>query len=175
MRRLVILMTVVFVASVMGAPAVEAARYKSTRGTNVRCKRVTVTRCTPKKKRVARTRTRVVTRYVHVPAAAGAGPVVNVPQQPAPIVNVPQQPAPVVNIPPTPPNTAVTVDSNFIYIIRDNQLLILDKNGLCLKQSVMLDQLTTAGTTMPSGAGPAIEPSMPVAPSSPTNMDDKTY
>lgn len=164
MRRLVISMIVVFVASVLGAHAVDAAtRYKSTRGTNMRCRKVTVTRCTPKKKRVARTRTKVVTRYVPVPAAAGAGPVVNVPQQPAPIVNVPQQPAPVVNIPPTPPNTAVTVDSNFIYIIRDNQLLILDKNGLCLRQSVMLDQLSTTGPSGagPSGAGPAIVPTTP--------------
>lgn len=69
-------------------------------------------------------------------------PVVNVPAQAAPVVNVPQQAAPIVNVPPFPPTVGITMDSCNIYIVKGDNLLILDKNTYCLKQTVPL----TGGT-----------------------------
>ena len=77
-------------------------------------------------------------RAARGPAVTCPAPVVNVPQQAAPIVNVPQQPAPVVNVPANPPSTAISVDSCNIYIVRNNQLTILDKNTYQVKQTVPL-------------------------------------
>ena len=91
--------------------------------------------CKPrvKAKRMARP-----ARAARGPAVTCPAPVVNVPQQAAPIVNVPQQPAPVVNVPANPPSTAISVDSCNIYIVRNNQLTILDKNTYQVKQTVPL-------------------------------------
>lgn len=104
----------------------------------VRCRTV----CTPKKKTVrrstpARAARGPVAPVVHVPQQPA--PVANVPAQPAPVVNVPAQPAPVVNVPPSPPNVGITVDNCSIYIVRENQLMVLDKNTYCLKKSVPLE------------------------------------
>ena len=152
MRRLVILLALVFAASLVSAPALGATAYPT--------KTPKVHRTTTKKVAKAKMRCYPVKRYKAKakPARAGAGPkapvvncpapVVNVPQQPAPIVNVPEQPAPVVNVAAPPPSTAITVDTTSIYIVRDNQLWILNKNDLCLKNKVSLDQV--GSTPMPS-------------------------
>jgi len=112
-------------------------------------------RCYPVRKHIRRAaRPATVARGPVCPA-----PVVNVPQQAAPVVNVPQQPAPVVNVPAFPPTVGVTVDNCNIYVVQNDQLMIIDKNTYCLKQSVPLTGITpasgsstgTGGTTMPSG------------------------
>jgi hypothetical protein len=72
------------------------------------------------------------------PMVTCPAPVVNVPQQAAPIVNVPAQAAPVVNIPASPPTVGITVDSCSIFIVRENQLIVLDKNTYEVKKTVPL-------------------------------------
>lgn len=77
-------------------------------------------------------------RLARGPSVTCPAPVVNVPQQAAPVVNVPQGPAPVVNVPPSPPTVGITVDNCNIYIVRENQLMILDKNTYQVKSTVPL-------------------------------------
>ena len=91
--------------------------------------------CKPKMKakRIARP-----ARAARGPSVTCPAPTVTVPQQAAPVVNVPQQPAPVVNIPANPPSTAISVDNCNIYIVRENQLTILDKSTYQVKQTVPL-------------------------------------
>ena len=115
---------------------------RSARGPKWHCYRV--------KRHVRKARAASVARG---PAITCPAPVVNVPQQAAPVVNVPQQAAPVVNVPPFPPTVGVTVDSCNIYIVQGDQLMVLDKNTYCLKQSVPLTGATTTGTMGTTGSG----------------------
>jgi hypothetical protein len=155
MRRLVILLAVIFAVSAMSAPALGATACP-TKSTKVH--RTTAKKKMPKKVSKAKMKCAPVkSAKKATPAKAGAGPrviqpVVKCPEQPAPIVNVPEQPAPVVNVAPPPPSTAITVDTNSIYIVRDNQLIILNKCDLCLKNKVSLDQVGSVPT--PSGSSP---------------------
>lgn len=98
-------------------------------------------RCYRVKTHVRRAR---AARVARGPMVTCPSPIVNVPAQAAPVVNVPQGPAPVVNIPAFPPTVGVTVDSCNIYIVQGNQLMILDKNTYCLKQTVPLTGATAA-------------------------------
>ena len=77
-------------------------------------------------------------RAARGPIVTCPAPVVNVPAQAAPVVNVPAQPAPVVNIPPSPPTVGITVDNCSIFIVRENQLIVLDKNTYEVKKTVPL-------------------------------------
>lgn len=161
MRKLWMISAVVFSVSLMMTAGLQAAANNTKSGTSVakksqpakvvkkakpavrhksavRCRTV----CTPKKKVVrpstpARAARGPVAPVVHVPQQPA--PVVNVPAQPAPVVNVPAQPAPVVNVAPSPPTVGITVDNCSIYIVRENQLIVLDKNTYCLKKSVPLE------------------------------------
>lgn len=117
----------------MSAPAKKGAGPRMTG--KAKCRKVTRWVC-PKKPVVRRTAR---------PAAAARGPmvncpapVVNVPEQPAPVVNVPQQPAPVVNVASPPPTVGITTDNCFIYIVRGDQLMVLDKNTYELKKTISL-------------------------------------
>ncbi len=144
MRRLVILLILLFAASVLSAPVMAAKACPT--------KMHKTHRMSMKKMRHSKTRIvchrvkRVRHHRMAMPAQKGAGPqviqpVINVPQQAAPTVNVPQQAAPVVNVAAPPANTAITVDTSCIYIVRDGQLLILNKSDLCLRSKVSLDQV----------------------------------
>jgi len=137
-------------------PAVKKNRKPSSytrysNGTKYRCYRVKPVR------RVA--------RRVSKPATVARGPaapVINVPQQPAPVVNIPQQPAPVVNVPPCPMTAGVTVDECYIYIVQNNQLMVIDKKSYCLKTTVPLHGAETTDTTgAMTGAGPMLAPTEP--------------
>ena len=153
MRRLVILLVVVFVASLVSMPAISATKGVTTPKAHKMTTKHKLHKKTAMKPKAKYRCYRVVRHKAKaMPARKGAGPatrpvvncpapVVNVPQQPAPVVNVPEQPAPVVNVAAPPPSTAITVDTSSIYIVRDNQLIILNKSDLCLKSKVSLDQV----------------------------------
>lgn len=140
MRRLAILFTLAAVLASLLAVNVDAAK----------CRTHCVRKCTPTKaRRVAR---------VAQPAKVAAGPVVkapviNVPACPAcpqAVVNVPQQPAPQVFA----PQTAITTDDCYVYIVRDNDMLVLDKNTFCLKSRIALNNYVPSGSPSAFGAGP---------------------
>jgi Tfp pilus assembly protein PilE len=163
MRKLLIVLAVVFALSVFAAALAQAvtattkmpakskmtakakcptmhrasttAKHKTMASKKPKCYKVTKWHC-PKKHTV---------RRAARPAAAARGPVVtcpspvvNVPQRPAPVVNVPQQAAPIVNVPASPPTVGITVDNCFIYVVRENQLMVIDKNTYELKKTVPL-------------------------------------
>jgi hypothetical protein len=69
----------------------------------------------------------------HVPAGIARGPRVLCP---APVVNVPQQAAPVVNVPAPEPTVGVATDNCNIYIVRGNQLTVVDKNTYQVRRTV---------------------------------------
>ncbi len=100
-----------------------------------KCYRVTKWRCPTKHKAKRYARPAHIARgpVVNCPA-----PVVNVPQQAAPIVNVPQQPAPVVNVAAPSPTVGITVDNCNIYIVRGDQLTVIDKSNYECKRTVPL-------------------------------------
>ena len=146
MRKLLLVLAVVFAASLYTAAGVNAAagttkkkvghaivaKHKAMKSNcRVVCK--PKMHKTHKMKRVSRP-----ARYARGPVVTCPAPVVNVPQQAAPVVNVPQGPAPVVNVPPMPPTVGITVDDCSIYIVRENQLMILDKNTLECKKTMPL-------------------------------------
>jgi hypothetical protein len=82
-----------------------------------------------------------VARVSRVRAGAGPtcpAPIVNVPQQAAPVVNVPQQPAPVVNVAAPPPGVGITTDQCNIYVVQGDQLLVIDKNTMCVVKKTTL-------------------------------------
>lgn len=135
MRKLLIVLAVVFATSLFTATGVQAATYPTkkpmVRHHIVRKHKVTVV-CRPVKRRAR------PARAARGPVLRCPTPVVNVPRQPAPVVNVPQQPAPVVNIPPSPPTVGVTADNTNLYIVRENQLTVLDKCTYEVKKTMTL-------------------------------------
>lgn len=159
MRRLWIVLAVVFATSLYTAAGVQAAKATTKQKLRhyVSSKHKVTAASSAKKHKAAvmAARTakgpkwvchRVVKRHVRkAPARAARGPmvtcpapVVNVPQQAAPIVNVPQQPAPVVNVAAPSPTVGITVDDCNIYIVQGSQLMVLDKTTYAIKQSVPL-------------------------------------
>lgn len=139
MRKLLILLAVVFAASLITTAGVDAAKcptkYKA-RHHMVRKHKTSAMKC-PMRHHRARP-----ARYARGPIVncpTPPAPIVNVPQQAAPVVNVPQGPAPVVNIPPNPPGVGITTDSTMIYIVRGNELMILDKCTYEVKKTVTLE------------------------------------
>lgn len=141
MRKLLLVVAVVFVLSVISV-AVSAATYKCPTKPTVRHKVTVKHRMTTKKKMAVRCPVKkkrsMPARTARGPMVTCPSPVVNVPQQAAPIVNVPQQPAPVVNIPPEQPGVGVTTDAANIYVVRGNQLIILDKRCYEVRNTVTL-------------------------------------
>ena len=137
MRKLLMVVAVVFASSLFTTVGVEAAKVPTGKRLVSKCVK-------PKAKRVLR-----VTRHKAMPARYARGPIINVPKSPAPIVNVPEQPAPVVNVPQQPapivnvaaplPTVGVTVDSTMIYIVRGSQLMVLDKCTYEVKKTMSLD------------------------------------
>lgn len=221
MRRLWIVLAVVFAATTLGAAGVQAATgsSKSKYGSKMSAKQKATAKVWAKSQAARSARGPAAkkspskyTRYAHGskyrcyrasgakryvrrarPASAARGPVVNVPApivnvpaQAAPVVNVPQGPAPVVNVPPFPPAVGVTVDNCNIYIVQNDQLMVIDKNTYCLKQTVPLTASATTGTmgttgttgTMEStggmtGAGPVLP--APEQPSTGTMTPSESY
>jgi hypothetical protein len=114
-----------------------SAAAKKARGPmyTTKCRKVSKWVC-PKKHRVKRMARPA--RIARGPAVTCPAPVVNVPQQAAPVVNVPQQPAPVVNVPASPPTVGITTDNCFIYIVRGDQLMVIDKNNYECKKTIPL-------------------------------------
>lgn len=144
MRKLLLVLAVVFAASLYTAAGLDAATRPTTKKARhavvakhktvkAHCKMV----CKPKAKKMTKRMARPA-RYARGPVVNCPAPVVNVPEQAAPIVNVPQQPAPVVNVPPSPPTVGITVDNCSIFIVRENQLIVLDKNTYECKKMVPL-------------------------------------
>lgn len=156
MRKLWIVLAVVFAASLLTAAGVDAkCRAKHKVRHHVMCVKVmkhkaTTAKCPTKRMakpaRVAKGPKCPIRHKRHArPARVARGPmvtcpspVVNVPQQAAPVVNVAPGPAPVVNIPALPPTVGITVDNCMIYIVRENQLMVLDKNTFEVKKTVPL-------------------------------------
>lgn len=123
MRKLWILLAVLFTTSLITATGVDAAVKCKT---FVRKHKVTVCHRMKKKAKMA--------RAARGPKVTCPAPVVNCPAPPAPIVNVPQQPAPVVNVPPSPTPVGVATDTTSIYVLRGDTLTIIDKsNCQCIK------------------------------------------
>lgn len=171
MRKLWVLFAAVFAMSIIavGVQAATSSKSKTQRySTKSSAKRKAMSARSARGPKVvcytpkARKAKRVVRRSRPATVARGPSvtcpaPVVNVPQQPAPVVNVPEGPAPVVNVAAPPPGVAVTVDNCNIYIVQGSQLMVLDKNTYCLKQSVPITG-SAAGTT---GAGPMLPSTQP--------------
>lgn len=134
MRKLWIVLAAVFAASVFMTAGVDAAKCP----TRYKARHHIVT-----KHKAPAMHAKVVKKATPARAARGPvvtcpAPVVNVPQQAAPVVNVPAQPAPVVNVGPMPPTVGITVDDCSIFIVRENQLIVLDKNTYEVKKTVPL-------------------------------------
>ncbi len=147
MRKLFIILAVVFATSVLAMPSMGASTACPTkhmkkhsmmhhkyRHHHRTCYKVTKMHC------------RRVRHHKAKPAQAARGPVVtcpapvvNVPQQAAPVVNVPQQAAPVVNVAAPPPGVGITTDNTSIYIVRGNHLMVLDKCTFEVKKTVNLE------------------------------------
>jgi len=151
MRKLWIVLAAVFAASVFMTAGVDAAKV-TTKAKAPAMHAKTVHHKMMKKaaaagpgwvcKRVHRHH-KMVKKATPARAARGPmvtcpAPVVNVPQQAAPVINVPAQPAPVVNVGPMPPTVGITVDNCSIFIVRENQLIVLDKNTYEVKKTVPL-------------------------------------
>ena len=146
MRKLLIVIAALFAITLLAAAGVNAAKtttkhpvryarkaHARRHAKKYRTRYVKKCKCRYVKKRVYRRkrvyRHRIVrkarpARRARGPIVTCPAPVVNVPQQAAPVVNVPQQPAPVVNV---PPSSAIATDANNIYILRGNQLTVLNK------------------------------------------------
>lgn len=169
MRRLWILLAVVFATSLLTTAGLEAATTTKRSGSKITAKqKAAATKWAKSSKRTSTAASRArgpkwrcyrvsTTARRARPAAAARGPVVtcpapvvNVPQQAAPVVNVPQQAAPIVNVPPNPPTVGVTVDNCYIYIVQNDQLMVIDKNTYCLKKTV---PLTGAALSMEGSPG----------------------
>lgn len=152
MRKLWILLAAVFATSLIMTAGVDAANYPTKSKAPAMKSKTTQHKATMKSK-PARTARGPVCKVKHrkkvarrsMPARVARGPmvtcpapVVNVPQQAAPVINVPAQAAPVVNVPPAPPTVGITVDNCSIFIVRENQLTVLDKNTYEVKKTVPL-------------------------------------
>jgi hypothetical protein len=133
MRKLLIVLAVIFAASLWTTAGVGAATCPTKHHVmrhHVKTKNCRMVCRHKKKHHKARAASVARGPIINVPA-----PVVNVPQGPAPVVNVPQQPAPVINEAPT---VGITVDSSSIYIVRGNQLTVLDKCSYECKKTLTL-------------------------------------
>lgn len=142
MRRFAILLIAVLVICAVMAMAVNAATtskkqttsHKAYKATHAKAKIACRTVCKP---------VRHVRHVRHVKRAVaprrGAGPtVLSCPKAPAPVVNIPQQAPPVVNVAAPPPGVGITTDDCSIFIVQGDQLMVLDKNTLCLKKKTTL-------------------------------------
>lgn len=178
MRRLWLVLAVVFAASLYTAAGVQAATYsKSKSGSKMSAKQKKSSmaarrgsgpytyqtksgakwRCYKVAPKAKRARVSRPARVARGPMVTCPTPVVNVPQQAAPVVNVPQGPAPVVNVPPFPPTVGVTVDNCYIYVVQGDKLMVIDKNSYCLKQTIPLTE-TPATTGAGIGTGGFVAP-----------------
>ena len=145
MRKLFLILAVVFATSVLAMPSMGASTTCPTKHMKRHAMRHHKYHHYRTCYRMKRVRCRRHYRH-HRPAQAARGPmvtcpapVVNVPQQAAPVVNVPQQAAPVVNVAAPPPGVGITTDSTSIYIVRGNQLMVLDKCTFEVKKTVTLE------------------------------------
>ena len=129
MRKLMILIAFVFITSICTVAVGDAATCPTKSKVSKRIVSKHKVKCTCKAKRHS-----MPARAARGPVVTCPAPIVNVPKQAPPVVNVPQQPAPVVNVAAPPPSVSVTSDNNYIYIVRENQLMIMDKcNYSCVK------------------------------------------
>ena len=139
MRKLLMVLAVVFATSFLATAGVEAAACPTKHVVRhcLRHKHKAMKAWRHHKKRVAKPAAVGRGPIVNVPAQAA--PIINVPAQAAPIVNVPEQPAPVVNVAAPPPTVGITTDNTMIYIVRGNQLMVLDKCTYEVKKTMSLD------------------------------------
>lgn len=143
MRRLMILIVAVLISCSLMVSTADAAT--PTRKTAIQRK----SGCKVKCRTVCPTTKRAVRR---APVRKGAGPVcpapvVNVPQQPAPVVNVPQQAPPVVNVAAPPPGVGITTDECYIYVVKGDELMVIDKKTMCVVKRSSLS--TSSGSSPP--------------------------
>jgi len=146
MRKFLLLLIVIFATTVFVASGVDARTYTKKHYRH----RTHAVRMTRHKARSCKTVKRVVCRPVrhvrHVRRAPiGSGPVIRpVVNVPAPAVTCPNPQvhvaAPNVTFPPlNVPTVGITVDDCNIYIVRENELLVLGKTDMCLKRRVPLN------------------------------------
>ena len=144
MRRLLLVLIVAFATTLFVASGVDARTY-TRKHYRHRAHAVQMTKHRARScKMIKRVVCRPVRRHVRR-APVGAGPVVRpVVNVPAPTVTCPNPQvnvaAPNVTFPPVNvPTVGVTVDDCNIYIVRENELLVLGKTDMCLKRRVPLN------------------------------------
>lgn len=142
MRKFLLLLIVVFATMIFVASGVDAKTSK-TRHYRARTHAAKMYKAKARHCKVVCRRVHKKARRIVRPARMGAGPaikpVVNCPAVtcPNPQVNVaaPNVTCPPVNV----PTVGITVDDCNIYIVQENELLVLGKNDFCLKRRVSLN------------------------------------
>jgi|GEM_PF-2926189 len=146
MRKLLIILVAVIAASLVLTAVVQAAQCTTKPGIHKNAKMTHKATVAHKAKMVKHCKA-MPARAARGPRFACPAPVVNVPAQAAPVVNVPSQPAPVVNVAAPPPGVAVSSDYNNIYVLRGDQLYVLDKQCYGVRQIIPLPPPGTATTS----------------------------